>query len=143
MGTLAALIVMVAPVRGLRPERAARLPTAKVPKPTSDTVPPLRSVVLTAPMVASSARVAAALEMSALLAMCSISSVLLTKLSLSQEDSRIRKATLVSVGNLACPRGLLDAPQTAWRSVRTRRERPATSTNPCRRAMHSRRNCLL
>jgi hypothetical protein len=32
---------MVSPVRGLRPVRAARLPTANVPKPTSDTVPPL------------------------------------------------------------------------------------------------------
>src|ERR1700759_241663 len=34
-GTLAALILMVAPVRGLRPARAARLPAEKVPKPTS------------------------------------------------------------------------------------------------------------
>ena len=33
-GTLAALILMVAPVRGLRPLRAARLPTTNVLNPT-------------------------------------------------------------------------------------------------------------
>ena len=40
LGTLAALILIAAPVRGLRPVRAARLPTAKVPKPTSETESP-------------------------------------------------------------------------------------------------------
>src|SRR5438067_5984390 len=78
LGTLAALILIAAPVRGLRPLRAARLPTAKVPNPTSDTAPPFLSVVFTAPIIDSSARVAAALEISACLAMCSISSVLFT-----------------------------------------------------------------
>ena len=33
--------LIAAPVRGLRPVRAARLPTANVPKPTRETVPPL------------------------------------------------------------------------------------------------------
>ena len=78
-GTLAALILIVAPVRGLRPVRAARLPTANVPKPTSETVPPYIRVFLTASIVDSRARAAAALEISALVAMCSISSVLFTK----------------------------------------------------------------
>ena len=73
-----ALILMVAPVRGLRPVRAARLVTAKVPKPTIDTLPPFFKVVCTPPIMASSARVAAALEMSACWAMRSISSVLFT-----------------------------------------------------------------
>jgi hypothetical protein len=59
--------------------RAARLPTANVPKPTNETVPPFFNVVFTAPIVDSSARVAAALEISACLAMCSINSVLFTK----------------------------------------------------------------
>ena len=48
-GTLADLILMDAPVRGLRPVRAARLPTTKVPNPTRVTVPPFFSVVLIAP----------------------------------------------------------------------------------------------
>src|SRR5690606_8843068 len=67
-GTLAFLILIVSPVRGLRPVRAARAETANVPKPTSVTVPPFLSVVLTAPIRASSERPAAALEISALLA---------------------------------------------------------------------------
>jgi hypothetical protein len=71
LGTLAALILIAAPVRGLRPVRAARLPTANVPNPTNDTVPPFFNVVFTAPMVDSNARVAAALEISACFAMCS------------------------------------------------------------------------
>jgi hypothetical protein len=78
-GTLAFLILIAAPVRGLRPVRAARFPTAKVPKPTKETVPPFFRVVRTAPMVASRARPAAALDKSACLAMCSINSVLFTK----------------------------------------------------------------
>src|SRR5439155_2094228 len=74
-----ALILIVAPVRGLRPARAARLLTLKVPKPTSDTLLFFFSVIFTPPITASSARVAAALEISACLAMCSISSDLFTK----------------------------------------------------------------
>src|ERR1700712_385239 len=77
-GTLAALILIVAPVRGFRPLRAARLPTLNVPKPTSDTVLFFFSVVFTPPITASKARDAAALEMSACLAMCSINSDLFT-----------------------------------------------------------------
>jgi hypothetical protein len=69
---------MAAPVRGLRPVRAARLPTEKEPKPTKETVPPFLSVFLTASTMDSRARVAAALEMSECLAMCSTSSVLFT-----------------------------------------------------------------
>ncbi|KAF5302506.1 hypothetical protein FQR65_LT00878 [Abscondita terminalis] len=49
-GTLAFLILMVSPVRGLRPVRAARADTANVPKPTRVTVPPFFRVVLTAPI---------------------------------------------------------------------------------------------
>ena len=64
LGTLAALILIAAPVRGLRPVRAARLLTAKVPNPTNETVSPFLSVFLTASTIDSRARVAAALEMS-------------------------------------------------------------------------------
>ena len=78
LGTLAAFILIASPVRGLRPVRASRLPTANVPKPTNDTVSPFLSVIFTASMVDSRARVAAALEISAFLAMCSINSVLFT-----------------------------------------------------------------
>jgi len=47
------------------PVRAARLPTLKVPKPTRVTLSPFFSACLTAEMAASSARPAAALEISA------------------------------------------------------------------------------
>ena len=80
-GTLAALILMDAPVWGLRPMRAARLPTANVPNPTRVTDPPLRRVVRTPPITASNARPAAAFDTSASLAMCSIISFLFTKSS--------------------------------------------------------------
>ena len=72
-------MLIAVPVRGLRPVRAARVPTVKVPKPTSETVPPFLSVFLTASIVASKARAAAAFGMSALFAMCSINSVLFTR----------------------------------------------------------------
>src|SRR5688572_844945 len=75
---------MVAPVRGLRPERAARLLTLKVPKPTSETLLFFLSVDFTPPIRASRARVAAALDMSACLAMCSINSDLFTKYPLKK-----------------------------------------------------------
>src|SRR6185437_13960473 len=45
-GTFDALILMVTPVRGLRPVRAARLRTTKVPKPTSETSSPFFSARL-------------------------------------------------------------------------------------------------
>src|SRR5664280_3113017 len=77
-GTLAALILMGSLVRGLRPLRAARLLTLKVPKPTSETVVFFFRLVFTPPIMASRARDAAAFEMSACLAMCSMSSVLFT-----------------------------------------------------------------
>ena len=54
-----------APVCGLRPVRAARSLTEKVPKPTNATELPSFSEEVTAPVNASSARVAAALEISA------------------------------------------------------------------------------
>jgi hypothetical protein len=62
--------------------RAARLLTLNVPKPTKVTVSPFLRVFLTASMMEASARVAAALEMSDFVAMCSISSVLFTVLFL-------------------------------------------------------------
>ena len=61
----AAAIWIVSPVCGLRPERAARSRTEKVPKPTSATESPSLRAPETASMNESSARPAAALEMSA------------------------------------------------------------------------------
>src|SRR5690606_24971852 len=75
-GTRAFLILISSPVRGLRPVRAARSDTAKVPKPTRVTEPFFFRVVLTAPTKASRARPTSALERSVLEEMCSISSVL-------------------------------------------------------------------
>jgi hypothetical protein len=69
---------MASPVRGLRPVRAARLPTENVPKPTKVTEPFFFKVFLTAPISASSARAEAAFETSASFAICSINSVLFT-----------------------------------------------------------------
>jgi hypothetical protein len=65
-------------VRGLRPVRAARLPTLNVPKPTSVTVEPILSAPLIAPNAPSSAFSAAAFEMSADFATASIISDLFT-----------------------------------------------------------------
>src|SRR5581483_10450716 len=60
-GTFDALILMFSPVRGLRPVRAERLRTTKVPKPTSDTSSPFFSALRMISVVASSARPASAL----------------------------------------------------------------------------------
>jgi len=73
---------MTSPVRGLRPERAARWPTLNVPKPTSVTLWFFFSVVLTASIIASRDRAAAALEISADFAICSTSSDLFTQFPL-------------------------------------------------------------
>src|SRR5690606_5401345 len=75
-GTRAFLILISSPVRGLRPVRAARSDTAKVPKPTRVTEPFFFRVVFTAPTKASRARPTSALERSVLEEICSISSVL-------------------------------------------------------------------
>ena len=64
-GTLAAAIWMVSPVLGLRPVRAARSRTKNVPKPTNATDSAFFNELVTASMVASNARLAAVLEMSA------------------------------------------------------------------------------
>ena len=82
-GTEAALIVIVAPVAGLRPLLSARLETSKVPKPTKETESPFFKEAVMASMVDSRARVAAALEISASAAICSMSSDLFTKAPLT------------------------------------------------------------
>ena len=64
-GILAAAISIVAPVCGLRPVRAARSRTEKVPKPTNATCSPPFNSSVTASINESKARPAAALEMSA------------------------------------------------------------------------------
>merc|ERR1712093_9877 len=81
-GTFAAAILIVSPVCGFRPSRAARSRTENVPKPTSETLSPLLSASVTDDSNASSARVAAALEMSAFDAILSISCDLFTLVSL-------------------------------------------------------------
>ena len=98
---LAALILSAAPVRGFRPTRAARLPTANVPKPTSETELPFFKVVRIAPMTDSSARAAAAFEMSALIAMCSTSSVLFTKNP--QYGNRVNRTSLQNLAAALLP----------------------------------------
>src|SRR5690606_40573714 len=75
-GRRAAAICRVAPVCGLRPSRAARSFTAKVPKPTSETLSPLRSALVMVSVRASRARAAVDLGRSAEAAMASISSAL-------------------------------------------------------------------
>ena len=76
LGTFLALIFMVAPVCGLRPLRAARAVTEKVPKPTKVTVSPFFKVDTTAPVNASSASFACFFVMPESLAICSINSAL-------------------------------------------------------------------
>src|SRR5690606_18169384 len=78
LGTLAAAICISAPVCGLRPVRAARSFTEKVPKPTRTTESPFFRAPVMLSTTASNARPAAALGISADAAMASISSVLFT-----------------------------------------------------------------
>jgi putative acetyltransferase len=52
---------IVAPVCGLRPERAARLLTKKLPNPVMETLSPLANALEIAPVVADRARAASAL----------------------------------------------------------------------------------
>ena len=75
---LEASILISSRVRGLRPIRSARALTEKVPKPASVTVPSCFRVAVTVSITASRARLAEALEISAALAISSISSVLFT-----------------------------------------------------------------
>ena len=51
---------IVAPVCGLRPERAARLLTKKLPNPVMETLSPLANALEIAPVVADRARAASA-----------------------------------------------------------------------------------
>src|SRR5690606_33823641 len=75
-GFLEALILMVSPVRGLRPVRAPRLRTEKVPKPTRVTVSPFFRALVMAATIASTARPASALDSSAPSATASMNSAL-------------------------------------------------------------------
>src|SRR5690606_17497346 len=77
-GSFAAEILMVAPVWGLRPSRAARSFTAKVPKPTSVTLSPFCRLLVTLVVQASRTRVAVLFGTSAEAAIASINSALFT-----------------------------------------------------------------
>lgn len=79
LGTLAALILMALPVRGLRPVRAARLPTLNVPNPIKETLCFFFRLLLIAVKAPSNALLAEAFERSACLAMASMSSDLFTR----------------------------------------------------------------
>ena len=74
--TFLAAILIVAPVCGFLPSRAALLDTDQEPNPTKETLPPPLSVDPTFPSIDSSAFLAAAFEMPASAAIASISSVL-------------------------------------------------------------------
>ena len=75
-GTFLAGIFNSAPVCGLRPVRAARFDTLKVPNPINVTVSPLFRALVMFSMVASSARQASALVDPVALANASLSSPL-------------------------------------------------------------------
>ena len=68
--TFLALIFIVAPVCGLRPVRAARLDTEKVPKPTNVTLPPPFKVFVTASTKELSEALACVFEMPAFQQFC-------------------------------------------------------------------------
>lgn len=57
-GTLVAGILIRAPVNGLTPSRARRVPTSKVPKPVNDTLPPRLSSPATSSVTAATAMAA-------------------------------------------------------------------------------------
>ena len=75
-GTFLALILIVAPVCGLRPFLAARLETEKVPNPTSVTVSPFFKVDTTALVNASRVSFACFFDIPESFAICSINSAL-------------------------------------------------------------------
>src|SRR5690606_36617588 len=75
-GVFLALILIVSPVAGLRPVRAARLVTENVPKPGIVTLSPFFSVFVIVSRVALSARSASAFVRSVAFAMASTSSPL-------------------------------------------------------------------
>lgn len=74
--TFLALILITSPVCGLRPLRAARLETEKVPKPTSVTLSPFFKVLVTASTKASMAVFACVFVMPDSSAICAINSAL-------------------------------------------------------------------
>lgn len=76
LGTLRALILITAPVCGLRPLRAARSDTENVPKPTSVTLSPFFSDVITVLVNESSASLACDFVTPASFAILSINSAL-------------------------------------------------------------------
>lgn len=82
-GTLAALILIVLPVCGLRPVRAARLVILNVPNPIRDTGCFFLRLAVMACSAPLTARVAAVLERSADLATASMRSCLFTVVFLS------------------------------------------------------------
>src|SRR5690606_33470168 len=79
-GFLEALILIVSPVFGLRPWRAARLRTWKVPKPTSVTVSPFLRVLVMTLTIASTALAASVLDSSAASATAATKSPLFIRL---------------------------------------------------------------
>src|SRR5512135_2623015 len=100
-GTVVAAILISLPVCGLRPVRAARLADLKVPKPTRVTESPLETALTTASRMASSARPAAALLMSASAAATSINSDLFMDSPLVG-SKRVREPQ--TVRSIACHR---------------------------------------
>src|SRR5574341_1202874 len=83
-GTLVAAILMASPVRGLRPMRALRLDTAKVPNPTRETRWPFLSAPVTPVTKALSAFPADVLVIPAEFAILSINSALVMRPSWSE-----------------------------------------------------------
>src|SRR5690606_16342402 len=75
-GFIEAAILISSPVRGLRPVRAARLRTSKVPKPTRVTLSPFFRALVMVAMTASTARPASARDRSAAPATASMNSAL-------------------------------------------------------------------
>src|SRR6185295_16310121 len=76
LATFLALILMVSPLKGLRPVRAALLETEKVPKPTKVSLSPLFKVLVTPSWKESRAAAAATLVMPASSAILLINSAL-------------------------------------------------------------------
>ena len=118
-GTLAALILIASPVLGLRPARAARLRTSKVPKPTRATLSPFFSVLVTISISAAMLRSASALELPVLSAKASMSSFLFMFFPLVVITAHAASGSLapvVGVSNLSSSSGVCQAPlcMTVW-----------------------------
>src|SRR6478609_7525260 len=141
-GSLAAAILILSPVLGFTPVRAARACCLKEPKPGMETTPPFLTVVTTASSRVSTMRPASALVSVCLVARCSISSVLFIQGLISIKPDHLGRA-LFSPKPGTIPMGTGETPSAAkqkrhnWRPPdRQARRRRRADRQECVHSAH-------